>query len=117
LGLNLAIELSGLGSGYQNAIESLSACGINPLIAELHLSIDNLASGHTHRARNAIALYLAAIFQTQGHEAQQKAWERIYRGYLSYRIALVSIALVMFLRIRAQYWIKKLNLRDIVMLA
>lgn len=98
LGLNLAIELSGLGSGYQRVIESLRQAGIDPLIAELHLSIDNLASGHARRARDAIVLYLENIMRTEGPNAQKRAWERIYQGFLSYSVGLGSIGVVILAR-------------------
>lgn len=98
LGLNLAIELSGLGAGYQEVIESMRQVRIDPLIAELHLSIDNLSSGHARRAQNAIELYLESIAQTEGSAAEQAAWERIYRGFLSYRIALGYIGVLILIR-------------------
>lgn len=92
LGLNLAIELSGLGSGYQNVIRSLKAQGIDPLIAELHLSIDNLDSGHARQARDAIVMYLEWVIAREGREAGENAWLRIYDGYLSYRVSLFAMA-------------------------
>ena len=91
LGLNLAIELSGLGSGYQRAIESLRQARIDPLIAELHLSIDNLASGHARRARDAIVLYLENVSRMEGPQAEARAWKRIHQGFLSYRVGLFGL--------------------------
>lgn len=98
LGLNLAIELSGLGSGYQHVIASLREVGINPLIAELHLSIDNLASGHARRARDAIVLYLENIARAEGPEGELGAWKRIYQGFLSYRVGLGGIGVLIMTR-------------------
>jgi hypothetical protein len=98
LGLNLAIELSGLGSGYQRVIASLRKAGIDPLIAELHLSIDNLASGHARRARDAIVLFLENIARTEGPDGQKKAWERIHQGYLSYAVGLGRIGILIMAR-------------------
>lgn len=98
LGLNLAIEMSGLGSGYQQVIESMKQAKIDPLIAELHLSIDNLASGHARRARDAIVLYLENIARTEGGPGETKAWQRVHRGFLSYRVALFEIGLLILAR-------------------
>lgn len=98
LGLNLAIEISGLGTGYQKVIRDLRGHGIDPLIAELHLSIDNLDSGHARIARDAIVLYLESVVQREGEEAQQAAWQRIHLGYLSYRVALTGMGLLFLWR-------------------
>lgn len=98
LGLNLAIELSGLGSGYQRVIASLRKAGIDPLIAELHLSIDNLASGHARRARDAIVLFLENIARTEGPDGEKRTWERIHQGYLSYAVGLGSIGILIMAR-------------------
>jgi hypothetical protein len=93
LGLNLAIELSGLGSAYLRASEILRYHGMDPAIIQLHLSIDNLASGHAARARDAVMLYLEEIRQREGSVAVQPAWTRIRQGYLSLRAASSSITM------------------------
>lgn len=98
LGLNLAIELSGLGSGYQKVITSLRQARIDPLIAELHLSIDNLASGHARRARDAIVLYLEHIARAEGPNGEARAFERIHQGFQSYSVGLVSLGALMLSR-------------------
>ncbi len=98
LGLNLAIEISGLGAGYQNIIRDLRGHGIDPMIAELHLSIDNLDSGHARIARDAIVLYLESVAQREGEKAQQAAWQRIQLGYLSYGVALSGMGLLFLWR-------------------
>jgi len=83
LGLNLGIELSGLGAGYLRLAEELRHFGINPLIVTLHLSIDNLAGGHAAMAAEAIELYLDETLAWGGDAARQAAWRRIWSGYLS----------------------------------
>jgi len=83
LGLNLAIELSGLGAGYLRLAEELRHCHINPQIVSLHLSIDNLAGGHAAMAAEAIELYLDEAKALGGDAASQAAWRRIWSGYLS----------------------------------
>src|SRR5262249_31675209 len=46
LGLNLAIEMAGVGRGYARAAALLRRRGIDPYFFELHNTIDNAASGH-----------------------------------------------------------------------
>jgi hypothetical protein len=83
LGLNLAIELSGLGAGYLRLADALRHWRIDPLIVELHQSIDNLAGGHAAMAAEAIELYLDELHILGGEEARQAGWRRVWTGYLS----------------------------------
>ncbi|MDD2768242.1 MAG: iron-containing redox enzyme family protein [Methylococcus sp.] len=91
LGLNLAIELSGLGAGYMRAIDMLLHHGIDPSIVQLHLSIDNLASGHAARARDAIVIYMDEMGRKGGPEISRRIWKRIWTGYLSLNIAALAL--------------------------
>ncbi len=92
LGLNLAIETSGLGTHYLRAIEILRHHEINPAIVALHLSIDNLSSGHSARALRAIQGYLETLQALEGPEAMQAAWRRIWRGFNSFKVANLPLA-------------------------
>jgi len=92
LGLNLAIETSGLGTHYLRAIEILRHHEINPAIVSLHLSIDNLSSGHSARALSAIQSYLETLQALEGPEAMQAAWRRIWRGFNSFKVANLALA-------------------------
>ncbi|WP_051331705.1 iron-containing redox enzyme family protein [Methylocaldum szegediense] len=92
LGLNLAIELSGLGAGYMEAADILGHHGIDPTIVQLHQTIDNLACGHSARARDAILLYLDRIRQQGDVTAVQNAWRRIRLGHASFGAALLPLA-------------------------
>ncbi len=83
LGLNMAIELSGLGKVYLRLSQELSFWGINPAIVDVHISIDNLASGHADLAKNAIQLYLDEIAACYGEQTMQNHWRRIHTGYCS----------------------------------
>ncbi len=83
LGLNMAIELSGLGAGYLRLAESLEYWGIDARIVRVHLSIDNLASGHSAIAREAIGLYLDEVRVNGGEAAVQRHWRRIWIGFVS----------------------------------
>lgn len=98
LGLNLAIELSGLGAGYMRVIEILRHHGIDPTIVQLHLSIDNLASGHAARAREAIVLYLDEARRREGAEAVEMLWKRIWTGFLSLDAAALGLAAALISR-------------------
>jgi hypothetical protein len=83
LGLNMAIELSGLGRGYQRLIDELNYWGIDAQIVRLHLYIDNLTSGHSAIAKEAIERYLDEVMSLAGGDEQQRHWRRIWTGYLS----------------------------------
>ncbi len=83
LGLNMAIELSGLGAGYMRLAESLEFWGIDAKIVRLHLSIDNLASGHSEIAKQAIGIYLDQVLANGGEAEMQRHWRRIWVGYVS----------------------------------
>jgi len=80
LGLNLAIELSGLGGRYRALAEGMEAVGLDSTIVRLHQSIDNLACGHAALARDAIIVYLQR-FEAGGEAAVQGQWRRIWTGW------------------------------------
>jgi len=93
LGLNLAIELSGLGAGYLRGVDILRHHGIDPAILQLHLSIDNLGNGHAARAREAVILFLDEVRRREGAGAVQAQWRRVWTGYLSLHAAALGLAL------------------------
>ncbi len=87
LGLNMAIELSGLGKGYMRLVDELNYWDIDPSIASIHISIDNYASGHTFLAKKAIQIYMHKIIQsTADTTVIDKHWRRIHTGYGSLRL-------------------------------
>ena len=92
LGLNLAIETSGLGHHYLSAIRTLKAHDIDPSIIELHLSIDNLSSGHSRWALEAITHYLNDLDQRGGYALVTNSWSRIRQGYASLSTATLPMA-------------------------
>lgn len=83
LGLNLAIELSGLGRQYRRLAEDLEYWGIDATIVRLHQSIDNLASGHAALAAEAIRIHLDDIRASIGPAGEARQWRRIRTGYRS----------------------------------
>ena len=113
LGLNLAIEMSGLGASYLRTIDILRYHGMDPTLIQLHLSIDNPASGHAARAREAIALYLDVIRRREGHAAMDAAWRRIWLGYQSLNVATFSLTVGLVCRYLLRLPAKCLNARKI----
>lgn len=87
LGLNMAIEISGLGNIYLRLSEELKFWGINPAIVDVHTSIDNLSSGHSALAIKAIQTYLDEVATCYGDAVMQEHWRRIYTGYCSLQTA------------------------------
>lgn len=105
LGLNMAIELSGLGNAYLRLSEELSYWGIDPLIVDIHTSIDNVSSGHAFLAQQAIRIYLDEVALGYGSAAVQSHWQRIYDGYCS----LQSVCRGFKLALVCHYAIKRLS--------
>ena len=86
LGLNMAIELSGLGKDYKRLVDEWNYWGIDSTIADIHISIDNYATGHTLLAKKAIQLYMDDILKcTADVDILNEQWRRIYTGYASLR--------------------------------
>jgi len=78
LGLNLAMELSGVGGSYRTARKVLIHHGFSPHFVDLHNTIDNVSTGHSAWAADAVDAHMAVAtqFVNQGDE-----WERIRVGY------------------------------------
>lgn len=92
LGLNMAIELSGLGRVYLRLSEDLRYWGIDSRIVDLHITIDNMASGHAALARQAIRQYLDDILSRCGEAEMQRHWRRIFAGYRSLHVSGMRFA-------------------------
>ncbi|MCA1851476.1 MAG: iron-containing redox enzyme family protein, partial [Beggiatoa sp.] len=86
LGLNLAIELSGLGAFYMTVVDEMRYLGLDPAIVSVHLASDNLASGHAALAREAVMIYLDGVGSDFGYEELDRHWRRVSLGYASLRI-------------------------------
>lgn len=102
LGLNMAIEISGLGKVYLRLAEELRFYGINPAIVNVHISIDNLATGHSSLAMQAIQLYMDDILARHGKQTVDQHWRRIYTGYCS----LKSVSTAFKYGLIVNYWLK-----------
>lgn len=83
LGLNLAMELSGIGGEYRRSGDILKYYGFSAQFTALHNTIDNIVSGHTAWAIDAIKIHLDQIFQIGGRDGVQENWQRIWTGYRS----------------------------------
>ena len=81
LGLNLAMELSGVGGGYRSARKFLVKHGFSPQFVDLHNAIDNVASGHSAWAADAIDAHLSSVGRNA--EALDAEWNRIRAGFES----------------------------------
>lgn len=79
LGLNLAMELSGVGGGYRKTHKALVKHRFPTLFVDLHNTIDNTSTGHSAWAAAAIDAYLS----TYSTDTQAELWQRIRTGYMS----------------------------------
>jgi hypothetical protein len=85
LGLNLAMELSGVGGTYRRDRAALRTYGFSSRYADVHNTIDNVATGHSAWAVDAIDCHLAVLAERSGSEAAADAWLRIRTGFRSLR--------------------------------
>lgn len=83
LGLNLAEELFGVGGSLRQTQLGLKRYGYNTLFYDIHNTIDNVASGHSAWAVDAITSYMSAIARTLGSGVQAETWERVRVGFRS----------------------------------
>lgn len=82
LGMTLYLEWSSVE--LRNMVRLHEYLGLDPHFYELHVAIDNAASGHGAQALRAVRLYLERIRTTAGDEALQEYWERVWVGYVAF---------------------------------
>lgn len=82
LGLNLAMELSGVGGSYRRARLALRKYGFNTRFVDIHNTIDNVATGHAAWAADAIDTLLATLPDTPFGE-RDRVWDRVRTGFRS----------------------------------
>jgi len=80
LGMNLAMELSGVGGSYRSARRFLRHYGFSTAFVDLHNTIDNVSTGHSAWAADAIDAYMRPL-ATAEEVAEQ--WQRVRVGYES----------------------------------
>ncbi len=83
LGLNLAVELAGIGGPYLEAYDTLKFYGFNTWFVEVHNAADNVSVGHTASAMNAIKAYMDDIATREGRQNLDRAWLRVWTGVRS----------------------------------
>lgn len=83
LGMNLAMELSGVGGSYRSARKFLRHYGFSTRFVDIHNTIDNVSTGHSAWAADAIDSYLHDIARLGPPAAHTQAWERVRTGYES----------------------------------
>jgi hypothetical protein len=83
LGMNLAMELSGVGGSYRSARRFLKHYGFSTRFVDVHNTIDNVSTGHSAWAADAVDTYLRT--HPNRHDPRQLAaeWHRIRVGYES----------------------------------
>ncbi|MGJ5181215.1 LodA/GoxA family CTQ-dependent oxidase [Bradyrhizobium oligotrophicum] len=82
LGMTLYLEWSSIG--LVGTVNVLKAFDINPLYYALHVGIDNASAGHGALAKRAVEIYLDRVRANEGPEAMQRAWKRIWTGYVTF---------------------------------
>jgi len=90
LGLNLAMELSGVGGAYLKARDELAFYEFSTLFVDLHNTIDNVSTGHSALAAEAIVEHMDKILGTGDLVTIQRHWRRVWTGYRSLAIPRVS---------------------------
>ncbi|MFJ6657093.1 iron-containing redox enzyme family protein [Streptomyces sp. NPDC091377] len=83
LGLNLAMELSGVGGSYRSARVALKKYGFSTQFVDLHNTIDNVATGHSAWAAEAVDRFMEQIPGVLGPGAEHRMWRRVRIGYRS----------------------------------
>ncbi|WP_156429896.1 iron-containing redox enzyme family protein [Burkholderia sp. FL-7-2-10-S1-D7] len=81
LGLNLAMELSGVGGSYKTAHDELRHYGFSTLFVDLHNTIDNVSTGHSALALEAIALHMDQVVRNGDARSVAERWRRVWTGY------------------------------------
>ena len=83
LGLNLAVEIAGIGGPYLEAYDALKYFGFNTWFVEIHNAADNVSEGHTACAMKAIETYMDDIATREGSHNLDHAWFRVWAGLRS----------------------------------
>jgi hypothetical protein len=94
LGLNLAVELAGVGGPYMEARDTLRRFGYPSLFVDVHNSADNVSVGHAAWALNAINRYMDELAEREGPHNLDHAWYRVWSGV---RVTLPQIGRIRLL--------------------
>lgn len=80
LGLNLAVELAGVGGPYMEARDTLRRFRYPTLFVDVHNAADNVSVGHAAWAMNAIKRYMDEVADRDGPHNVDRAWHRVWAG-------------------------------------
>lgn len=64
--------------------DSMIYTGLDPHFYVMHIGIDNAVNGHGQRAADAVCLYLQNMRLAGGEDAVQRAWRRIWNGFVAF---------------------------------
>jgi hypothetical protein len=109
IGVNLAIELSGLGEFYMTLVDEMRYWELDPTIVMLHISSDNLASGHAAIARDVVLFYLDHVQANYGHEEMQRHWKRIWTGYVALRVVPKRAWMTLAIKFLAKFGMQRVK--------
>lgn len=101
LGLNLALEVAGLGGPYLEARDALRHFGFPTLFVDVHNAADNVSVGHTAWAMNAIKTYMDELLEREGPHNVDYYWHRVWSGVRA-TLPPVGITRMVFHRISAR---------------
>jgi len=82
LGMTQYLEWSSVE--LRNMVLLAEHFGLDPHFYEMHVAIDNAATGHGDMARRAVELFLEQTRAELGEEAMQAQWERVWTGYVAF---------------------------------
>lgn len=80
LGLNLAVELAGVGGPYMEARDTLRRFRYPTLFVDVHNAADNVSVGHAAWAMNAIKRHLDEVAERDGPHNVDRTWHRVWTG-------------------------------------
>jgi hypothetical protein len=82
LGMNLAMELSGVGGSYRSARRFLKHYGYGTRFVDIHNTIDNVSTGHSAWAVDSIDAFMRQT-AFASPTTMKACWQRIRVGYES----------------------------------
>ena len=80
LGINLAVELAGLGQSYMEAHDTLKFYGFPTTFVDFHNSTDNASVGHAAMSANTIKAYMNEVAEREGPHSLDGHWLRVWNG-------------------------------------
>lgn len=89
LGFTLSTELFGLGGFYQYLMNQLQKNKFDTNFYSIHISVDNLSSGHSAMAAKAVVNFMeGAVDLLQSREMTDVLWRRVWDGFMASRYLL-----------------------------